>query len=280
MKELTLFENHDFGLNKTTIHKKGTNDGYKDYDSFIKKFTFNPKTTDECWTPQDVYEAVVKYVGSVYDMTGKQVIRPFYPGGDYINTQYPDNGVVIDNPPFSIFSKICKFYTASSIPFFLFGPGLTISDVCSYCTAVIVSPSIKFQNGAVICCNFATNLLGDKMMTTAVSLSRDIENCPSQLKPVKLAKYEYPEEVLSVSKFQTIARGNEDFCVTSEEAVVIRRLVNGQKGGLFGTHLLATRAAARAAGTTKIELSESEKRIVDELDKRCKDYEKDCSTNS
>jgi hypothetical protein len=24
-------------------------------------------------------------VGEVYDMTGKQVLRPFYPGGDYEN---------------------------------------------------------------------------------------------------------------------------------------------------------------------------------------------------
>lgn len=36
---------------------------FHDYESFIKKFTEKPKTTDECWTPRDVYEAVVKRLG-------------------------------------------------------------------------------------------------------------------------------------------------------------------------------------------------------------------------
>lgn len=30
---------------------------FHDYESFIKKFSDNPKTTDDCFTPQDVYEA-------------------------------------------------------------------------------------------------------------------------------------------------------------------------------------------------------------------------------
>lgn len=56
---------------------------FNDYESFLAKFKENPKTTDECWTPKDVYEAVVKYVGEVYPLEGKQILRPFYPGGDY-----------------------------------------------------------------------------------------------------------------------------------------------------------------------------------------------------
>ena len=73
---------------------------FTDYDSFVAKFADSPKTTDDCFTPQDVYEAVVKYVGTVVDITGKVILRPFYPGGDYENAEYPENGVVIDNPPF------------------------------------------------------------------------------------------------------------------------------------------------------------------------------------
>ena len=45
---------------------------FNDYESFIAKFADRPKTTDECWTPRDVYEAVVKYVGEVYALNIKK----------------------------------------------------------------------------------------------------------------------------------------------------------------------------------------------------------------
>lgn len=56
---------------------------FHDYEGFLAKFKDNPKTTDECWTPKDVYEAVLKFVGEIYPLEGKQILRPFYPGGDY-----------------------------------------------------------------------------------------------------------------------------------------------------------------------------------------------------
>lgn len=34
--------------------------------------------------------------------------------------------MVIDNPPFSIISKIVRFYHKNEIPFFLFAPALTL----------------------------------------------------------------------------------------------------------------------------------------------------------
>lgn len=87
---------------------------FQDYDSFIAKFADNPISTDDCYMPKDVYEAVVEYVGTLTNMTDMVVLRPFYPKGDYENKDYPDNGVVIDNPPFSLFAKIVKFYTITS----------------------------------------------------------------------------------------------------------------------------------------------------------------------
>ncbi len=60
---------------------------FHDYESYVAKFREGPKTTDDTYTPKDVYEAVLQYVGEVYDMTGKQVLRPFYPGGDYENAE-------------------------------------------------------------------------------------------------------------------------------------------------------------------------------------------------
>ena len=62
---------------------------FHDYEGFSAKFKDNPKTTDECWTPKDIYEAVLQYVGEIYPLEGKQILRPFYPGGDYEHAEYP-----------------------------------------------------------------------------------------------------------------------------------------------------------------------------------------------
>lgn len=43
-------------------------------------------------------------------MGGRTIVRPFWPGGDYEDFDYPTGCVVIDNPPFSILSKIVRFY--------------------------------------------------------------------------------------------------------------------------------------------------------------------------
>lgn len=120
---------------------------FHDYESYVAKFRDVEKTTDDTYTPRDVYEAVVQYVDEAVGLTGHEILRPFYPGGDYQNAEYPEDGIVIDNPPFSLFTSICKWYTARNIPFFLFGPGLTIGSIFNVCTAVIIGNSIKFDNG-------------------------------------------------------------------------------------------------------------------------------------
>ena len=209
MDQLTLF---DIEQTKKPVKKTrqcGSNNPiiFRDYDSFVAKFSDNPKTTDDCYTPKDVFEAVVRYVGEQYDMKGKCILRPFYPGGDYENAEYPDNGVVIDNPPFSIFTKIVKFYTAHNIPFFLFGPGMTIFSCCKYCTAVIINCGVVFSNGAVVRLNFASNLFGDTMAMTAPTLNTYIKSCPSQNTKVELPIYEYPDNVINVSVMNTLAGG-------------------------------------------------------------------------
>lgn len=243
---------------------------FHDYESFIKKFSDNPKTTDDCYTPQDVYEAVVAYVDTICPLEGKQILRPFFPGGDYEHADYPDDGVVIDNPPFSMFTPICKFYSKQHIPFFLFGPGMTIFSALKYCSVVIINHSITFSNGAKVRINFATNLLADTWVTTAVSLNEAIGRCPSQNQKVKLAKYSYPAELLSVSDFQSIADGYADFSVSREEAMIVKNLdQNPNKNGLFGNHLLVSKAAAAkasAAKTITIELSEREQELVKDLE--------------
>ena len=267
---------------------------FHDYDSYIAKFQKNNKTTDDTYTPKDIYEAVLNYVRSIYPMEGKEVLRPFYPGGDYEHAEYPEDGVVIDNPPFSMFSKICKFYSENNIPFFIFGPGLTIFSCLKYCSAVIIAPQIEFSNGAKVKCNFATNLIGDTLVAISQELSKAIAACPSQNQKVNLPKYRYPQELLSVSDFQTMAKGNLPFSVNRNEAVIVRNLDNQpKKGDLFGKELLISGAAAVKAAAVKaaavkaaekkaaekkaaekkaaekkaipIELSDREKRIINNL---------------
>lgn len=244
---------------------------FHDYESFVAKFQDVPKTTDDCYTPEDVYNAVVEYVDSHISLRGKQILRPFYPGGDYEHAEYPDNGIVIDNPPFSMFTKICKFYCERNIPFFLFGPGLTIGTIFHICTAVIIGTSIRFHNGANVKCNFATNLFGDVVAMTAPALDKAIRKCQSQNIKKQLPHYSYPENVLSVSDMQTMASGGVPFVVYKEESARIRNLqLHPKKGGLFGDHLLVSdrKAAAKAAAINAIPimLSDDEQIIVDSLE--------------
>lgn len=239
---------------------------FHDYESFVAKFQDKEKTTDDTYTPKDVYEAVLQYVGEMYDLTGKEILRPFYPGGDYEHAEYPEDGVVIDNPPFSIFTKICAFYSARRIPFFIFGNGLTILSCCNVCTAVITSTQITFGNGAKVQCNFASNLFGNKIVTTAPRLSELIKACPSQGTKAELPKLIYPDELLSVSDLQIICKGGIEFSVDRSEAVRVSNVDNYPKEtGIFGHHLLISKAKAQAIHAIPVPLSPREQRIVDSL---------------
>lgn len=297
MEQLSLFPDDEI---RPQVKRPTRNGGsgnpivFHDYESFIAKFADNPKTTDDCYTPPDIYDAVVKWLGTKIDLTGKQILRPFYPGGDYVMAEYPEDGIVIDNPPFSIFTKIVKFYCTRNVPFFLFGPGLTISACCRWCTAVIVSEQIRFSNGAMVRCNFASNLFGDAVMYSSPELSKMIKKCPSQNQKVNLTKYSYPDELCSVNHMQTIAKGDYDFIIHRDECKIVKDLDHHPKAsGLFAEHLLlssgkaaakvaamaaakaaakvaakvAAKAAAEAAAKAAlpVPLSDKEKRIISRL---------------
>ena len=225
---------------------------FHDYESYIAKFRDVEKTTDDTYTPRDVYEAVCQYVDETVGLAGHEILRPFYPGGDYKQAEYPEDGIVIDNPPFSIFTSICKWYTVRRVPFFLFGPGMTIGSIFNVCTAVIVNHSCTFENGAKVRCNFASNLFGDTVMMTAPRLDALLKACPSQDNKVNLPKYAYPKNILSVSDMQTIASGGISFSVHRSEATVVRKLDNHpKKNGFFGDHLLISTAKAQAKAQAK-----------------------------
>ena len=55
----------------------------EDYQKFLDKFK-PVYTTDDCFTPPEVYEAVRKWVLAHYEIPeDREIVRPFYPGGDY-----------------------------------------------------------------------------------------------------------------------------------------------------------------------------------------------------
>lgn len=61
-----------------------------EYQAFTDKF--KPKlTTDDCYTPDNIYEVVRSWVFEHYGLSADTpVVRPFWPGGDYQAEEYPD----------------------------------------------------------------------------------------------------------------------------------------------------------------------------------------------
>ena len=103
-------------------------DDDEEYQAFLEKFEAK-KTTDDCYTPDNIYNAVKKWCVEKYGLQGKKFIRPFYPNGDYQKEDYSGDCVVLDNPPFSIISEICEWYTERGIKFFMFAPTLTLLGI-------------------------------------------------------------------------------------------------------------------------------------------------------
>lgn len=131
----------------------------KNYKEFVQKFE-RKKTTDDCYTPYNIYKIVADYVANNFKINPERFVRPFYPGSDYESFDYSGGKVVVDNPPFSILSDIIDFYNAHGIPFFLFCNGLTSMGLrnSKRFGFVIIKQNIKFENGAKLKIAFVSNL--------------------------------------------------------------------------------------------------------------------------
>lgn len=155
---------------EVVAHSAGT---YKDFtDKFKRK-----KTTDDCYTPEAVYNVIVDYVKQNFvAVHNDSIIRPFKPGGDYLAECY-DGKIVIDNPPFSIYSKIIENYERLGVFFFLFAPALTTfvksAKTVSY---IITGANITYANGAKVRTNFVSNIPASPCILISHSLKTAIEN--------------------------------------------------------------------------------------------------------
>lgn len=247
------------------------------YKNFIEKFK-PKKTTDDCYTPPEIYTCIKDYFVEHYGLHGLKIVRPFFPGGDFETYDYPENSIVIDNPPFSIFAKICRVYQERKIKFILFAPHLTCFGIKVYgITRIITGTEIEYENGAKVKTSFVTNLTPAIFAKTAPMLRRLIENAKKEKirKERKLVpKYEYPENVITASMLANIANGGETIEIKAKECVQISAL-DAQKaigksvygGGILVSANAAERKAAaeRADKKYMFELSQREKRIVDDL---------------
>lgn len=131
----------------------------EEYRAFVDKFK-PKKTTDDCYTPPNIYEAVKTWAVNEYHISeDTPIIRPFYPGGDYERYAYPEGCVVIDNPPFSILSKIVRFYENRNIKYFLFAPTMTLFTTAAGIARYLVCKSdVTYENGAKVNTSFVTNM--------------------------------------------------------------------------------------------------------------------------
>ena len=228
-----------------------------EYKAFVDKF--NPKkTTDDCYTPPEIYDAVLAWAVKEYGIDQEKVVRPFWPGADYEKFDYPDDCVVLDNPPFSIVTKICRTYLAAGIKFFLFAPYLTSLQCAPEEVAhIITASSIEYENGAKVDTAFVTNL-EDCAARTAPDLARIIKETGDRLRAKKakqLPKYKFPDNIVTAAMLGYMAKYGVEFRV-ERPAYFIKRLdameAAGKKGGVFGgAYLLGNKAAAEKAAAEK-----------------------------
>lgn len=247
-------------------------DDDEEYQEFLEKFEAK-KTTDDCYTPDNIYDAVRDWVAEKYEIGNAAIVRPFYPGGDYKSEKYPSGCVVIDNPPFSIISEICEWYASKKIRFFLFAPTLTLLGIMrGAANYVACGCGVVYENGASVNTSFVTNM-GDNKIVAAADLREilDGEN-KKNLKKLhrELPKYSYPDEVLTATMLCYMAAHGVSLEIGGSDAHFIRAL-DAQKAsgkGLFGSgFLLSEKAAAEKAAAEKVntdiwELSEREWEIV------------------
>ncbi len=257
---------------------------FHDYEGFVEKFK-PKKTTDDCYTPDLVMEAVNRYVSDRWGIDSESFVRPFYPGGDSERFEYPPGCVVVDNPPFSILSKIKRFYIDSGIKFFLFAPALTLfgGAQCEDLDHIACDADVTYENGAKVPTSFVANLEPDVVLECDPGPSKAINEASNKAAKNRNGrkarqKYSYPTEVLTAARARWLAGHGERLVIRKGECKKITALDAQRKKGrcIFGGGLLlseradAERAAAERADAERADaivwdLSEAERMAVSSM---------------
>ena len=255
----------------------------EEYQEFLEKFKLK-KTTDDCYTPAPVYEAVAKYVEETYNLDPANFVRPFYPGGDYQREKYPEGCVVVDNPPFSIMSEILRFYDSNGIRFFLFAPTLTLFSSASAgtCTALPCTLAVIYENGASVNTSFLTNLepRGLRLRSAPklqAMVQAGVDEFTREIRKT-FPKYQYPPHIITSSWVGTLSSLGIEFSVPVAESEGISGL-DSQKAsgkGIYGNGYIvsdrvkaerekAEREKAEREKAERWTLSERELAIIEKL---------------
>lgn len=235
-----------------------------EYADFIEKFK-PKKTTDDCYTPDNIYNAVLAWAVKEYKLEGRKVLRPFYPGGDYEGDTYPEGCVVIDNPPFSILSKICAFYDKKGIDYFLFAPALTLFSTNSgRSNYVIADADIVYENGAKVKTGFVTNMGTDRVILSP-ELMRSLRaaNDENTRPTTTLPKYAYPDNVITAAHLQKLVNREVSLRIPRSDASFIRALdeQRKQKKAIYGAGFLLSEKAAKEAAEAAKEAAEEKMNV-------------------
>ena len=253
---------------------------FEDYDSFVEKFK-SKKTTDDCYTPPIVYDAIAEWCAKQYQIDKNSFVRPFYPGGDFEKFLYKNN-IVVDNPPFSILSKIVKFYTQKDIKFFLFAPTLTTCRYGDFCTVLPVGVDIIYENGAKVCTSFVTNLepfeYRARVDPTLYSIVDEANKTNIARFTKSVPKYVYPLELVTTAAIYPYAKYGIEFIVPRSESIRVSALDSQRNTGkaIFGNGWLisdrvklmrekAEREKAEREKAQRWELSYRERILISEL---------------
>lgn len=233
---------------------------FEDYDGFVEKFK-PKKTTDDCYTPPEIYEVIKQWACREYGIDASKIVRPFYPGGDFEHYDYPDGCCVLDNPPFSILSKIVAFYIERNIDFFLFAPTLTLlSARGGGIGRICANSNITYENGASVNTSFISNL-EPAVVRSAPDLFKIIKQVDDKLR-AQLKKqtpaYEYPSEIITAARVGSYSKYGIDYRVMPGECVHISALDQQRAHGkaIYGRGLLLSEQATLARIETERELEQ------------------------
>ena len=274
---LTGFSVQDFDSSWFKEHNRNDaekQEGNEEYNSFLDKFEIE-KTTDDCYTPDNIYTAVADWVAEEYGLKKELFFRPFYPGGDYQNESYKGK-IVVDNPPFSILSEIEQWFNDHDVKYFLFAPNTSNFPSKRKCCAICTGVGITYENGAQVLTSFVTNL-ENLAARTAPKLYQMINEANIEnTKGREMPHYEYPDEVVTAAMLSYLSKYGIDFKLSYEDSSEKIGMLDCQKEcgkGIFGGgFLISEKAAAEKAAAEKVitytwELSERERQIVKSLSK-------------
>ena len=202
---------------------------------------------------------------------------------------------MLDNPPFSILTEICRFYLDRKIKFFLFAPSLTAfsgRSTVMRMNHIFCDADITYENGAIVRTAFVTSYGADTVAQTAPKLGEAISAAMEKIKSERRGekgKYSYPDHVLTAAMLQKYSKYGIKMKVYRGECEAISALDEQREKGkqIYGGGLLlseraaaeraaAERAAAERAAAEEWGLSPREREIVAALSKGTK--EKDLGT--